>query len=79
MKVLLIQENGRHEANRNYRECFCLQRGFKSNGVDSDVWGKGHDNYETEPDWESYDLLYRKLGLDARLEQSPNQEVYLGD
>jgi glycosyltransferase involved in cell wall biosynthesis len=58
MRVLIIQENGRHEANRNYRECFCLQRGFKSNGVDSDVWGKGHDNYETEPDWESYDLVF---------------------
>jgi glycosyltransferase involved in cell wall biosynthesis len=58
MRVLIIQENGHHDENRNYRECFCLQRGFKSNGVDSDVWGKGHDNYDTQPDWESYDLIF---------------------
>lgn len=58
MRVLIIQENGHHEDNRNYRECFCLQRGFKHHGVDADVWGKLHDNYETEPDWESYDLIF---------------------
>jgi hypothetical protein len=28
MKILLIQENGRHNENRHFRECFCLQRGF---------------------------------------------------
>jgi len=24
MRVLIIQENGRHDRNRNFRECFCL-------------------------------------------------------
>jgi len=57
MKILLIQENGRHEANRNYRECFCMQRAFEFHGVKTDVWGLGHDNYETEPDYNSYDLI----------------------
>lgn len=58
MKVLIIQENGHHEANRNYRECFCLQRGFEHNGAEADVWGKLHNNFEKTPDWDSYDLIF---------------------
>ena len=57
MNVLLIQENGRHEENRGFRECFCLQRAFKFNRNSCDVWGLGHTNYEQEPDYESYDLI----------------------
>ena len=44
MNVLLIQENGRHEENRGFRECFCLQRAFKFNRNSCDVWGLGHTN-----------------------------------
>jgi hypothetical protein len=58
MKVLIIQENGHHALNRNYRECFCLQRGFEKNGIESDVWGYGHNNYSKVPDWKSYDLIF---------------------
>lgn len=62
MNVLLIQENGRHDANRIYRECFCLQRAFEHHGHKADVWGLGHNNYQeiyydSEPDYESYDLI----------------------
>jgi len=57
MNILLIQENGRHEANRNYRECFSLQRAFKSLGHNADVWGYGHDNYNKTPDYENYDII----------------------
>ena len=57
MKILLIQENGRHDANRNFRECFCLQRGFTKLGVESVVWGLGHDNYNQIPDFDSFDLI----------------------
>lgn len=57
MKALLIQENGRHDVNRNFRECFSLQRAFAHHGVESDVWGLGHINYGEEPDYESYDLI----------------------
>jgi len=57
MKVLIIQENGRHDGNREYRECFCLQRAFHFHNVETDVWGLGHDNYDTEPDYKSYDLI----------------------
>jgi len=57
MKILLIQENGRHDANRHYRECFCLQRAFISHGHECDVWGLGHINYNTKPDYESFDWI----------------------
>ena len=56
-KILIIQENGRHEANRRYRECFSLQRAFLSLYQKVDVWGLGHKSYPQEPDWESYDLI----------------------
>jgi hypothetical protein len=39
MKILLIQENGRHNENRHFRECFCLQRGFEKLGHNVTVWG----------------------------------------
>ena len=57
MKTLIIQENGRHDGNRNFRECFCTKRAFEHHGHEADVWGLGHDNYEVEPDYESYDLI----------------------
>lgn len=56
-KILLIQENGRHDLNRNYRECFSLQRAFIHNGNHADVWGLDHLNYDKTPEWESYDLI----------------------
>lgn len=57
MNILLIQENGHHDENRNFRECFCLQRSFSKLGHSCDVWGNLHDNFETVPDWESYDWI----------------------
>jgi spore maturation protein CgeB len=57
MKILIIQENGRHDDNRNYRECFCLQRGFNKLGIQSVVWGLGHDNFNQSIDFNEYDLI----------------------
>lgn len=54
---MIIQENGRHDKNRNFRECFCAQRAFTFYGHEADVWGLGHSNYETKPDYDSYDLI----------------------
>ena len=44
-KILMLQENGRHLRNREFRECFCLQRAFRWLNVETVVWGKGHANY----------------------------------
>lgn len=57
MNILIIQENGHHEANRNFRECFCLKRGFEYHGAEVKIWGKGHSNFEQTPIWENYDLI----------------------
>jgi len=45
MKILIIQENGRHLENRTYRECFNLQRALLRKNVDAVVWGLGHENF----------------------------------
>jgi hypothetical protein len=47
MKILIIQENGRHLENREFRECFNLQRALLRKNVDTVVWGLGHDNFNT--------------------------------
>jgi len=82
MNVLLIQENGRHDANRNYRECFCLQRSFTKLGHDCDVWGLGHENFESTPNWESYDWIinlenYDELGWVPSLSNVSNPKKFL--
>lgn len=47
MKILIIQENGRHDENRKFRECFNLQRALLRKNIDTVVWGLGHDNFNT--------------------------------
>lgn len=57
MRVLLIQENGRHEENRMFREALSMQRAFEKHGSNATVWGLNHPNYDEAPDFESYDLI----------------------
>jgi hypothetical protein len=52
MKFLIIQEAGRHEANKNFRESLCLQRSLEKIPSNSaKVWGHGY------PDFEKFDEL----------------------
>lgn len=52
MKFLIVQEAGRHEANKNFRESLCLQRSLeKIPGNSATVWGHGY------PDFEKFDEL----------------------
>lgn len=57
MKILIIQECGRHEANRHFRESCCLKRSFDKLSHDCTIWGAGHDNFQTPPDFNSFDLI----------------------
>ena len=57
MNVLIIQENGRHDENREYRECFSFQRAFSSLGHDAVVWGLNHENWGEAIDFNSFDLI----------------------
>ena len=65
MKVLIIQENGRHEENRHFRECFCLKRSLEKLSCNVDVWGKGHTNFEKSLDFNSYDLVVNLENYDT--------------
>jgi hypothetical protein len=63
MNILIIQENGHHEKNRNFRECFCLKRGFEYHGATVEIWGKGHDDFEPNPDQRMYDQYFSHFDL----------------
>lgn len=58
--ILIIQERGRHEKNREFRECENFKRAFNKLGIKCDVWGLGYDNF-TIPFSEvakDYDVLF---------------------
>ena len=57
MKFLIIQENGRHEKNRNFRECFSLQRALITHGQECTVWGLNHTNWKDVIDFNEYDVI----------------------
>ena len=65
MKILIIQENGHHDSNRHFRECFCMSRSLEKMGHTTEVWGKGHDNFNELPQWESYDLILNFENYDS--------------
>lgn len=82
LKILLIQENGRHNANRQYRECFSLQRSFNQLKCTADVWGLNHMNYDITPDYNSYDWIinlenYDDVGWVPDLSQYKNPKKFL--
>src|SRR5689334_21598787 len=62
MKVLIIQENGRHEKNRHFRECFALQSAFQRLGWKADIWGLGHSGFPS--------LAFSETGDDTRFSGS---------
>jgi len=46
MKILIIQEAGRHEKNKNFRESLNFQRAFTKIGIESKVWGLNYPDYD---------------------------------
>jgi hypothetical protein len=45
MKILIIQEKGRHFKNQNFRESENIKRSLNKLGIDNIVWGLSHDNF----------------------------------
>jgi len=46
MKILIIQESGRHQKNKNFRESLNLNRSLnRINGIESKVWGLNYENF----------------------------------
>jgi|19_taG_2_1085344.scaffolds.fasta_scaffold03801_4 hypothetical protein len=50
MKILIIQEKGRHKLNENFRESLNLSRALDRINIDNVVWGKGYDNFKIKFD-----------------------------
>ena len=47
MKIVIIQEAGRHEKNKNFRESLCLHRALsRIEGVESKVWGLNYPDFD---------------------------------
>lgn len=57
LNILLIQEKSRHAINIDFRECCCLKRAFESLHQNVDIWGLGWENFQTPPDFDTYDLI----------------------
>jgi len=47
MRIIIIQERGRHAKNRKFRECLNFHRAFKRIGIKSIVWGLNFPNFKT--------------------------------
>lgn len=45
MKILIIQEKGRHAKNWQFRESLSFKKSFDKIGVNSVVWGLNYPNY----------------------------------
>jgi len=63
MKWLIIQSAGEHKGqdgwdrNDMMRECFAIRRALFANGYETCVWGKGHPDFETPPDFNEFDTI----------------------
>ncbi len=52
MNILIIQEAGRHENNKEFRESLCIHRAFsKIEGTKSVVWGLNYPSFHTPFDY----------------------------
>lgn len=65
MKFLIIQENGRHEVSKHLRECNSMHRALLYHGEECDVWGLGHENFNTTPEYEKYDVIINLENYDT--------------
>lgn len=75
MKILLIQENGHHDGNRLYRECFSWQRALQTyTNITTTVWGLGHANYSEKPDFDTFDVIVCLEQYD-RINWVPHEEI----
>ena len=55
MKILILQSDGKHEANRLFREASCLRRSFQRIGISAECWGPGYPQYQYSFEYASRD------------------------
>jgi hypothetical protein len=64
-RVIIIQEAGRHEENKNFREALSIKRSFDTLGWDATVWGLNYENFHTVPDFNNYDAIFNVENYDG--------------
>ena len=47
MRIIIIQEKGRHLKNQNFREALNFHRAFQNIEVESLVWGLNYESFKT--------------------------------
>ena len=64
MRIIIIQAAGMHDGvrtkhckNDHLRECHAMKHAFEANGWEADIWGLRFPNFDTPPDFNSYDYL----------------------
>lgn len=57
MKILIIEEKGHHDINRNYSYGASWQRIFTKLNHDCVLWGLGHNNYSDYINYNDYDVI----------------------
>lgn len=57
MDILIIQEAGRNEGNKEFREALSLQRALKYHEQNTDVWGLNYPNFRDRPFFDNYDII----------------------
>ena len=78
MNILIIQEAGRHEKNKNFRESLNLKRSLdKIENINVEVWGLGYDlnNFEEIESWSDVILIVENYNFNwMPLEQISNSK-----
>lgn len=69
MKILIIQEKGRHEKNWMFRESLNIQRSLTKLGYESTVWGLNYDTYKT-----SFEEMEKEHDVIFLIENYPNND-----
>lgn len=67
MKILIIQEAGRHLKNKNFRESLNFQRAFTKIGIESTVWGLNYPDYD-----KSFDVISKDYDVVLLIENYNN-------
>jgi len=67
MKILIIQEAGRHEKNKNFRECLQFEKSFNKLGIQSTVWGLNYPSYK-----EPFDVISKDYDVVLLIENYNN-------
>ena len=65
MKFLIIQERGRHEKNKNFREALSLQRSLTKLNCEALVWGLNYSSFNVPINFNDFDVIINLENYDT--------------